>query len=237
MKFKAIVAEVQHAGEDQQRCRKPGRLEKSRSTRAPVLGGEEEQPLAARRDVRLYGEEAQAEGRGQEKQRMAANSRKASKTAAGTVAYDDGSAGLAHTSIRLIHAGFPQDSLSPNLSSNYLSLDIAATSLRRVKSDTRGHQQARSEDLSRYTNSSGMLIPETASSPTPTHRRRRLYAAGVRSFVYSLPAHPTQSAQRQLSSTHRRRRLLQQRNTVLRLRATGKVAGTSSMAAVTVAPS
>ncbi|PCH33692.1 hypothetical protein WOLCODRAFT_147777 [Wolfiporia cocos MD-104 SS10] len=82
------------SGEDQQRRRKPGRLEKSRSTRAPVLGGEEEQPPAVRRDVRLYGEEAQAEGRAQEKQRMAANSRKASKTAAGTVAYDDGSAGL-----------------------------------------------------------------------------------------------------------------------------------------------
>ncbi|PCH40800.1 hypothetical protein WOLCODRAFT_150831 [Wolfiporia cocos MD-104 SS10] len=82
------------AGKDQQQCRKSGRLEKSRSTWAPVLGGEEEQPPTARQDVRLYGEEAQAEGRAQEKQRMAANSRKASKTAAGTVAYDDGSAGL-----------------------------------------------------------------------------------------------------------------------------------------------
>ncbi|PCH35823.1 hypothetical protein WOLCODRAFT_159461 [Wolfiporia cocos MD-104 SS10] len=82
------------AGEDQQQRRKSGWLEKSRSTWAPVLGGEEEQPPAVRRDVRLYGEEAQAEGRAQEKQRMAANSRKASKTAAGTVAYDDGSAGL-----------------------------------------------------------------------------------------------------------------------------------------------
>ncbi|PCH43003.1 hypothetical protein WOLCODRAFT_153053 [Wolfiporia cocos MD-104 SS10] len=225
------------SGEDQQQHRKSGWLEKLRSTWAPVLGGEEEQPPAARRDVQLYSEEAQAEGRAQEKQRMATRSRKASKAAAGTVAYDDGGAGLAHTSIRLIHAGFPQDSLGPNLSSNYLSLDIAATSLRHVKSNTRGHQQARSEDLSRYTNSSGMLIPETASSPTPTHSRRRLYAAGIRSFVYLLLAHPTQSAQRRLSSTHRRRRLLQRRKTVLRLRATGKVAGTSSMASVTVAPS
>ncbi|PCH33335.1 hypothetical protein WOLCODRAFT_147431 [Wolfiporia cocos MD-104 SS10] len=82
------------AGEDQQQRRKFGRLEKSRSMWAPVLGGEEEQPPTARRDVRLYGKEAQAEGRAQEKQRMAANSRKASRTAAGTVAYDDGSAGL-----------------------------------------------------------------------------------------------------------------------------------------------
>ncbi|PCH38558.1 hypothetical protein WOLCODRAFT_149495 [Wolfiporia cocos MD-104 SS10] len=81
-------------GEDQQQRRKSGWLEKSRSTWAPVLGGEEEQPPTVRRDVRLYGEEAQAEGRAQEKQRMAVNSRKASKTAAGTVAYDDGSAGL-----------------------------------------------------------------------------------------------------------------------------------------------
>ncbi|PCH37002.1 hypothetical protein WOLCODRAFT_157701 [Wolfiporia cocos MD-104 SS10] len=88
------VAEDDHTGEDQQQRRKSGWLEKSRSTWAPVLGGEEEQPPAVRQDVRLYGEEAQAEGRAQEKQRMAANSRKASKTAAGTVAYDDGSAGL-----------------------------------------------------------------------------------------------------------------------------------------------
>ncbi|PCH37181.1 hypothetical protein WOLCODRAFT_157883 [Wolfiporia cocos MD-104 SS10] len=80
--------------EDQQQRRKSGRLEKSRSTWAPVLGGEEEQPPTARRDIWLYGEEAQAEGRAQEKQRMAANSCKASKTAAGTVAYNDGSAGL-----------------------------------------------------------------------------------------------------------------------------------------------
>ncbi|PCH38011.1 hypothetical protein WOLCODRAFT_148962 [Wolfiporia cocos MD-104 SS10] len=185
------------AGEDQQQCRKSGQLEKSRSTWAPVLGGEEEQPPTARRDVRLYGEEVQAEGRAQEKQRMAANSRKASKTAAGTVAYDDSSASLAHTLIRLIHAGFPQDSLSPNLSSNYLSLDIAATSmLRRLEQVYQLLRDAHSRD--------GIISYAYAQPASPLHGRRqilRLLVAGTTYSVRSTPAFVYASTAQAITTT------------------------------------
>ncbi|PCH38599.1 hypothetical protein WOLCODRAFT_149544 [Wolfiporia cocos MD-104 SS10] len=184
-------------GKDQQQRRKSSRLEKSRSTWAPVLGGEEEQPPMARRDVRLYGEEAQAEGRAQEKQRMAANSRKASKTAAGTVAYDDSSAGLAHTSIRLIHTGFPQDSLSPNLSSNYLSLDIAATSmLRRLEQVYQLLWDAHSRD--------GIISYAYAQPASPLRGRRqilRLLVAGTTYSVHSTPAFVYASTAQAITTT------------------------------------
>lgn len=93
-----------------------------------------------------------------------------------------------------------QQTLSQYRSADFLTPDIAATSLRRVKSDTRGHRQVRSEDI-RYStpsspyNAPGMLVPP------PSLAQQEFIRAAVTNRQY---LHPTETVASIRQGHHRR---------------------------------
>lgn len=84
--------------------------------------------------------------------------------------------------------------LNPNFGNNdFLSPDVAAVNLRRVKSDSRGHRAVRSEDFgygsqssSPFLNPNGMLVP-----PPSVTQQEFLRNAATRQFLH--PAEPVAS--------------------------------------------